>query len=146
MDTRLNTHFLFTPGQWLGTGEVHFTMSTEVLQFRTKWVVTQEEDDLFNATQVVEVVGGDRIANLFEISKEGPGSFEIILENELLGTFIGNGIIEDERVAWEFRDKGTFEGYEVYNRVSDTEYTMHAEYLSSDQLRTEIRGRIWLQS
>ncbi len=136
-------HFIFHPGEWLGTGQVSFSMSPDVLHFRTKWVVAVTENRWFHCTQTVEIVGGDRIVNNFLIKPQGTDAFEIILENELLGTFSGTGVIEDRTVAWEFREKGAFEGYEVYRRTDDSEYTMHAEYLSSDQMRTMIRGRIW---
>ena len=140
----MKNHFLFQPGEWLGAGEVSFSMSPDVLQFRTKWVITAPEaEDFYFCTQTVEVIGGDRIINAFEITRESEEAFEIILENELLGTFIGSGIVEEGLVAWEFREKGTFEGYEVYKLSGDNEYAMNAEYLSSDQMRTMIRGRIW---
>ena len=139
----MSTHFLFQPGEWLGTGQVSFSMSPDVLHFRTKWVVTQTENTHFHCTQIVEIVGGDRIVNDFLIKPRTSDTFEIVLENELLGTFSGTGVIEDRTIAWEFREKGAFEGYEVYRRTEDLEYTMHAEYLSSDQMRTMIRGRIW---
>ncbi len=139
----MSTHFLFQPGEWLGTGQVSFSMSPDVLHFRTKWVVREGENSSFQCTQIVEIVGGDRIVNDFAIKPQDSSAFEIVLENELLGTFSGTGVIEERTIAWEFREKGAFEGYEVYRRTDDTEYTMHAEYLSSDQMRTMIRGRIW---
>jgi len=137
------SHFLFTPGEWLGTGQVSFSMSPDVLQFRTKWAVVQDEPTLYRCTQTVEIVGGDRIINVFEVVPHDSRSFDIILENEVLGTFLGTGVAEERLVAWEFRQKGTFEGYEVYNKVDDSEYSMHAEYLSTDDTRTTIRGRLW---
>jgi hypothetical protein len=137
------SHFLFTPGEWLGTGQVSFSMSPDVLQFRTKWAIFQDEPTLYRCTQTVEIVGGDRIINVFEVVPHDSRSFDIILENEVLGTFLGTGVTEERLVAWEFRQKGTFEGYEVYKKVDDSEYSMHAEYLSSDDTRTTIRGRLW---
>jgi hypothetical protein len=139
----MHGHFLFEPGEWLGAGQVSFSVSPDILHFRTKWVVTQVDKNRFHSTQTVEIVGGDRIVNIFEVIPQDKGNFDIVLDNELLGTFKGKGIIEDHLVAWEFREKGTFEGYELYKKVNETEYTLHAEYLSSDQARTLIRGRIW---
>lgn len=143
----MKTHFLFRPGEWLGNGQVSFSMSPDVLHFRTKWVVLQNTisptHSVFHCTQTVEIVGGDRIINAFEIKQETPEAFSIKLDNELLGTFSGKGVVEENLIAWEFREVGTFEGFEVYKTVDDTEYTMHAEYLSSDHTRTMIRGRIW---
>jgi hypothetical protein len=139
----MRSHFLFQEGQWLGTGQVSFSMSPDVLHFRTKWVILEEESGRFHCTQTVEIVGGDRIINEFFVSKKQPEKFEITLENELLGTFSGTGVVEERSIAWEFREKGTFEGYEIYRTTDESEYTMHAEYLSQDQMRTMIRGRIW---
>ena len=136
-------HFLFQPGEWLGTGQVSFSMSPDVLHFRTKWVVVEEEPTVFRCTQTVEIVGGDRIINEFQVTKSQAREFEITLENELLGTFSGTGIADSEQVAWEFREKGTFEGFEVYRVTDLSEYSMNAEYISADQMRTMIRGRIW---
>ena len=139
----MKNHFLFQSGEWLGTGQVSFSMSPDVLHFRTKWEIHSDEPRYFHCKQIVEIVGGDRILNSFEITLPLPNAFDIVLTNELLGTFSGTGVIEERLVAWEFREKGVFEGYEVYKCVDDNEYTMHAEYLSSDQTRTLIRGRIW---
>lgn len=136
-------HFLFQPGEWLGTGQVSFSMSPDVLHFRTKWEIDADAPNHFHCKQIVEIVGGDRIINSFEILLHAPHTFDIVLTNDLLGTFSGEGVIEERLLAWEFREKGIFEGYEVYKCVDDNEYTMHAEYLSSDQTRTLIRGRIW---
>lgn len=139
-------HFLFAPGTWLGTGQVSFSMSPDILHFRTQWIISQIGKNIFHSTQTVEIVGGDRIINMFEVTPRNAGSFDIVLENELLGTFSGTGVSENLLVAWEFREKGVFEGFEVYRRVDGTEYSLHAEYLSSEQSRTMIRGKIWKQT
>jgi hypothetical protein len=144
-------HFLFQPGEWLGAGQVSFSMSPDVLHFRTKWEVAQESHEVYSCTQTVEIVGGDRMINNFEITPDSPTHFAIELENDELGVFQGTGFIDDKTVAWEFRDKNqdgapnesSFEGFEVYKKVEEDEYTMHAEYLATDQTRTMIRGRIW---
>jgi hypothetical protein len=138
----MSRHFTFDSGEWLGAGQVSFSMSPDVLYFRTKWTSVEQDTNLYMLTQVVEIVGGDRIVNYFTVKLHESTTFEIIIKNELLGTFAGSGIWEDGLVAWEFRYPGVFEGYEVYERSHETEYTMHAEYLASEQ-RTSIRGRIW---
>ena len=138
----MTLHFLFEPGEWLGAGQVSFSISPDVLYFRTKWSIAKQESSSFYCTQVVEIVGGDRIVNVFVVTPENASAFQITLENELLGTFVGQGVQDDSCVAWEFRNRGSFEGYEVYERLQELEYTMRAEYLSSDA-RTMIRGRIW---
>ena len=136
-------HFLFQPGEWLGAGQVSFSMSPDVLHFRTKWIVSGHDADRFHCIQTVEIVGGDRMTNIFQITPKDKHTFEIQLENELLGSFKGIGLIEENQIAWEFREKGTFEGFEVYKLLQETEYSMHAEYLSSDHTRTNIKGRLW---
>lgn len=139
-------HFLFEPGDWLGTGQVTFTISPDLLYFRTKWSCVMPDEESYQCTQTVEIVGGDRMVNIFSIKLLDDNNFDIVLQNELLGVFSGNGVIEDDLVAWEFRRVGTFEGYEVYERLDDEEYAMHAEYLSSDGARTRISGKIWKSS
>ncbi|MDB6081946.1 MAG: hypothetical protein JWO53_1218 [Chlamydiia bacterium] len=139
----MDNHFLFQPGEWLGNGQVSFSMSPDILHFRTRWVILEEGPSFYQGTQTVEIVDGDRIINVFEVTRNDPVAFAITLDNELLGTFAGQGVIEESTVAWEFREKGAFEGFEVYKKIDDTEYSMHAEYLSSDKTRTMIRGKIW---
>jgi len=139
----MNDHFLFQAGEWLGQGVVKFTASCDVLHFRTRWLVGAGEGGLFHCTQTVEVTGGDRMVNNFEVIPHNGKNFDILFENEQLGSFLGNGLVQEGLVAWEFRHKGSFEGYEVYNKVSGNDYSMHAEYLSNDMSRTMVQGRIW---
>jgi hypothetical protein len=48
-------------------------------------------------------------------------------------------------IAWEFRENDlNFEGFETYHLQEDGSYTMHAEYVTSDQFRTQIDGKLWL--
>ena len=65
------------------------------------------------------------------------------LENELLGTVKGTGVIDENTIAWEFHGTGGLEGFEVYELQDNGDYMMHAEYSSPDQFRTIIDGRIW---
>ena len=54
-------------------------------------------------------------------------------------------MIDDKVIAWEFRDPDIgFEGIEFYEKQSDTEYLMKAEYATADQFRTNIQGKVWL--
>lgn len=142
----MTSHFLFTPGQWLGTGQVTFTVSPELLYFRTNWSCVQADSETYQCIQTVEVIGGDRMVNIFTVKPLDKASFDIVLQNEILGVFSGLGVIEENLVAWEFRHAGTFEGYEVYEKTQDDEYAMHAEYLSTDGARTKISGKIWKAS
>ena len=138
-----SNHFLFEPGEWLGAGQVSFTVSPDVLRFRTKWAILQQGAQSYNCIQTVFVENGDQIVNLFTVTPNNTDGFNIVLENQHLGTFTGDGILENALVGWEFREPGVFEGFEVYERVKEDEYSLHAEYLSSDLSRTTIRGKIW---
>jgi hypothetical protein len=139
----MQSHFLFNPGNWLGTGQVTFTISPELLYFRTKWSIVRPDEETYQCTQTVEVIGGDQMVNIFTIKPFSEDGFDIILQNEILGVFCGRGVAEEKLVAWEFRHEGTFEGFEVYERVKSDEYAMRAEYLSGEGARTTITGKIW---
>lgn len=142
----MSEHFLFKPGIWLGAGSVTFSISPELLYFRTRWEITSQDDNTLQCNQRVEIVGGDQMVNVFIVTPKNSESFDITLHNELLGVFSGTGVIEEGLVGWEFRAKGELEGYEVFEKTSSDEYSMHAEYISSDGARTTIRGKIWKSS
>lgn len=136
-------HFLFQPGEWLGAGQVTISGSPELLYFRTHWFIAPQESEDFQCIQTVEIVESDQMTNIFSVlPAPDESSFEILLTNESLGVFDGSGVADERVIAWEFRHKGIFEGYEVYERVSDDEYHMRAEYLA-DVVRTRITGKIW---
>ncbi len=142
-------HFIFESGAWLGAGQVTFSISPDMLYYRTRWDIFEqgkEKEKLFQCTQRVEIVGGDQMVNVFMVRPETELAFEITLHNQLLGVYSGLGVVEEKLVAWEFRSKGMLEGYEVYERTKEDEYEMHAEYVSSDGARTMIRGKIWKES
>jgi len=136
------SHFIFEKGEWIGNGVVSFTQSPDVLHFRVKWNIQPAPEDAFHCTQLVEIVGGDQMVNLFQVRPNDQESFSITIENEVLGSFSGKGLVEEQVVAWEFRERGVFEGFEVYEK-QDEGYVFRAEYLSSDQARTSIHGKIW---
>jgi hypothetical protein len=75
-----------------------------------------------------------------------PEAFLITLENVLLGSVNGKGLVDEKMIAWEFREDGSgtgFEGYEVYELQNDGTYIMRAEYSTDDQMRTIVQGNIW---
>ena len=84
--------------------------------------------------------------NAFVITHITSSSFEIDIENDLLGKVHGTGVIDARTIAWEFHGKDSLEGFEVYELQEDGDYMMHAEYTSVDQFRTIIDGRIWKKS
>jgi hypothetical protein len=140
----MHNHFLFQPGEWLGAGHVTVSTSPELLYFRTFWSIAQQEEEDFQCTQTVEIIGSDRMVNIFSVLPNPEENvFDILLSNELLGVFDGAGVVDETLIAWEFRHQGIFEGFEVYERVAEDEYRMKAEYLASNWARTMIAGKIW---
>jgi hypothetical protein len=139
--------FIFKSGLWVGEGKVTFSASPDRIRFYTKW--TQEKEkapDLF-WNQHVELEGGEsNVYNTFRFFNVKPNSFEVELNNELLGTVVGKGLIEPKTIAWEFRGHPEFEGFEVYELQENGDFMLHAEYCSLDQIRTIIEGRIWKKS
>ena len=119
-----------------------FSISPEVLQFTTTWSVTSLGDQRFRAVQRVEIPGQEAQTNVFTITKQPSGEFQLFLENEVIGVFSGEGVSDDKRVAWEFTHHGTLEGMEVYEKTADNEYSFRAEYIGGDECSTTIHGMI----
>lgn len=140
-------HFLFSPGNWIGEGKINFSKTSEFLKFYTRWQIeenTEAKNNNLKGFQFVEIQGGDdHIQNQYDIFNITPESFEITLENELVSLVKGTGVIDEKKVAWEFRGHPNFEGYEVYQLQDNGDYLFHAEYVSPDHLRSIIEGRIW---
>jgi len=140
--------FIFTPGRWIGEGRISFSSSRDHLRFYTSWLIeTEEQSDTMRCQQQVEMQGAENIVcNQFLIEKTAPDKFKIQLENELLGFVEGQGILDTQTIAWEFRNNPNTEGFEVYELQENGDYMLHAEYSSPDQFRTIIDGRIWKKS
>lgn len=136
--------FIFQPGLWIGEGKISFSSSPDHLHFYTKWMIASETDGFIHCQQKVETRGvDDLVVNSFKLGKLTPSSFNIELKNELVGKVTGQGIIDSKTIAWEFRGNHQVEGFEVYEIQDNSDYTVHAEYSSTDQFRTIIDGRIW---
>ncbi len=139
--------FILQSGTWLGEGKITFNNSPDSISFYTKWTFNDPSDGTIIASQEVEMMGvPDKVQNQFLISDISDESFIIQLENEDVGMVIGKGVIDEKAVAWEFRESNGFEGYEVFTKSENDEYTFHAEYASTEQFRTIIDGRIWKKS
>lgn len=143
----MSTHsFILTPSQWLGEGKIVLNMVEEELAFFTRWnVSTKDSTGLIECVQEIQVKGlSDIMMNQFLFTNVSASSFAIELENQALGKIIGAGVINDKVIGWEFRmvELG-FEGFEFYEKQEDNSYLMHAEYSTSDQFRTLIKGRVW---
>lgn len=141
----MNKHdFIFKEGIWIGEGKVQFSTSPEQIHFYTKWVVNKIEKNQIQCQQQVEMRGGgDSVFNHFTFSDIKDSTFTIALENEILGMATGKGTFNENNIAWEFRNHSDFEGFEVYELQENGEYILHAEYISTDQHRTTIDGRLW---
>lgn len=141
--------FIFQPGTWLGDGTINFSISPDTTRFFTKWVfesgVLEKE---IAGMQSVEIPENQTtpMQNFFVFKPTSDTSFLISIENELVGTVSGKGIVDEKTIAWEIRGEEGFEGFEVYERQGEDEYILHAEYASLPHIRTIIDGHIWKKS
>jgi len=139
--------FIFEPGIWIGEGTISFTASPTKVKFYTRWEVRDLGEKGIQCCQTVELEGvEEHVVNLYTFLNISEAKFQVILENEVLTKVIGEGFIEKNKIAWEFRGHDTFEGFEVYELLENGTHRMHAEYSSSDQFRTIISGVIWKKS
>ena len=128
----------------MGEGTVTFTASPESLHFATKWVVKEKENGEIQASQQVELRGiNDKVVNRFLLFDISASDFAIELQNELVGSAMGKGLQDDVRIGWEFLDHSDFQGFEIYRLTGETQYSLHAEFSSSDEYRTIVHGRLW---
>lgn len=137
--------FLLLPGKWEGEGTVSFSTSEEQLFFETEWTVEPQESGVIQCKQRVKMEGADEeMLNHFEISGLQSGSFIITLSNHIVDHVEGKGVIDAGSIAWEFLSGVEMQGYESYKPQSETEYSFHAEYNSTEDMRTIIDGAIQL--
>lgn len=135
--------FLLNPGDWTGKGTVSFSASPDEIPFETSWKIDPIKEGKIVCWQEVKIgETEDPLRNHFQFSELTDASFSISLENEILGSVFGTGIIDSYTIAWEFRAQIGFQGYEVYTLEKDGSYSFHAEYASPDQFRTIIDGKI----
>jgi hypothetical protein len=140
--------FILKPSSWLGEGKIQLNMVEEELSFYTRWKISQrDEGGKIECLQEIQVKGlSDIMHNQFLFYDLTPGTFIIDLENPALGKVTGTGLITDKVIAWEFRASAIeFEGFEFYEKQEDNSYLMRAEYATSDQFRTLIKGKVWEQ-
>jgi hypothetical protein len=142
--------FIMIPGEWLGEGKISFSASDDEMNFYTRWQVSKNGDESLGVrnlrcTQEVEMQGGadEKMFNRFHFTEIGTKEFKVLLENDQIGSVFGEGILENGKIAWEFRGNPNIEGFEVYELQENGEYSFHAEYISSEGYRSIIDGRIW---
>ena len=145
----VKTHsFIFQEGHWIGEGKIVFSSSPEFLKFYTRWTFPKaaviDKREMIRCTQDVEMqTEQEHVQNHFTFSDITDGKFVIELENDLIGYVSGTGVYDEKKIAWEFRGHPNFEGFEVYEIQDNGDYMFHAEYVSPDQFRSIIDGRVW---
>lgn len=145
-----NQHqFIFKPGIWIGEGKVTFSSSPEHVNFYTKWIVSEPDSNgSINCQQLVEIRGvTEKVFNEVLVYQIYLDHFLIKLENNMLGSVVGKGVIDEKTIAWEYRGENQVDGFEIYHLQENGDYILHAEYASpKDEYRTIIDGLIWKKS
>lgn len=141
--------FIFSPGSWSGEGKIVLNMVEEELIFNTNWAV-QNRDFAGKVTcaQDIQIQGlSENMRNELTFYDFQTKTFSVDMENQNVGRIVGTGVFDDNLIAWEFKNNDmNFEGFETYSLQPDGTYLMKGEYVTSDQFRTQIEARIWLQS
>ncbi|MEI6243160.1 MAG: hypothetical protein WCP39_07140 [Chlamydiota bacterium] len=140
--------FIVQPSSWAGEGTITLNMVEENLQFLTRWKVSEVEEGKITSVQELQIVGvSENMRNELVFFDFTPKSFSLEMENVNIGKVLGTGIYDEKMIAWEFRNNDlNFEGFETYTLQGDGSYLVHAEYVTSDQFRTQIDGKIWKPS
>src|SRR3989344_8441726 len=144
-----NHTFIFHPGTWIGEGKIVLNMVEEELIFNTNWAIQNKDfAGKVSCAQDIQIQGlSENMRNELTFYDFGNKSFSVDMENQNVGRIVGTGVFDDKMIAWEFRNNDmNFEGYETYTLQHDGSYMMKGEYVTSDQFRTQIEARIWLQS
>jgi hypothetical protein len=144
----MNPHnFILMPNAWMGEGTIVLNMVEEELNFFTKWHV-QDKDSAgrISSMQEIQIAGiSEVMRNELTFFEFTPKGFSVEMENANIGKVVGIGVYDEKLIAWEFRQNDlNFEGFETYHLLKDGSYKVHAEYVTSDQFRTQIDGRIWV--
>ena len=139
--------FIFTPCSWIGEGTITLNMVEEDLNFFTKWnILDKDFSERIQSVQEIQIAGiSENMHNeliFFDFTRNG---FSVEMDNINIGRVVGEGIFDENIIAWEFRNNElNFEGFETYYKEKEEDsYKVHAEYVTSDQFRTQIDGRIW---
>lgn len=144
----LNHTFIFSPGLWTGEGKIVLNMVEEELYFGTHWSVQDPDfSGKVACAQEIHIQGfPENMRNELSFYGFQGKHFSVDMENQNVGRIIGTGIVDENTISWEFRGNANFEGFETYHKQEDGSYTMRGEYITTDQFRTQIEARLWLQS
>lgn len=144
-----NHTFIFNPGTWIGEGKIVLNMVEEELIFNTNWAVQNKDfAGKVSCAQDIQIQGlSENMRNELTFYDFGVKSFSVDMENQNVGRIVGTGVFDEKMIAWEFRNNDmNFEGFETYVLQVDGSYSMHGEYITSDQFRTQIDARIFPRS
>lgn len=144
-----NHSFIFSPGTWQGEGKIVLNMVEEELLFNMQWSIPNKDfAGKVSCAQDIQIHGlSENMRNELSFYDFQNKVFAVDMENQNVGRIVGQGIVDDKMIAWEFRNNDlNFEGYETYNLQEDGSYLMKGEYVTSDQFRTQIEARLWLRS
>ena len=139
--------FILEPNSWIGEGNINLNMVEEDLSFYTKWQILKKDSvGKIQGIQEIQIGGiSENMKNELTFYDFTSNTFTVEMENLNIGRVVGKGVFNEKLIAWEFRDNDlNFEGFETYYLQDDGSYLMHSEYVTSDQFRTQIEGRIWL--
>lgn len=138
--------FILSSGCWLGEGKISIKGAAQPLKFYTKWEITKGPDDLLIAKQTVELQDvEEHVVTSYTFSDIRETAFVVELKSESIEQAIGQGIIAPTTLAWEFHSP-VLEGFELYERLPNGDYRLHAEFSSTSHYRTIIDGIIWMHS
>jgi hypothetical protein len=144
-----NHTFIFNPGTWMGEGKIVLNMVEEELVFNTNWAIQNKDfAGKVSCAQDIQIQGlAEGMRNELTFYDFGNKTFTVDMENQNVGRIVGTGVFDEKTIAWEFRSNDmNFEGFETYALQPDGSYSMHGEYVTSDQFRTQIEARIWPRS
>ena len=126
---------------------MELTNVAEKIPFIVKWMVPsfKPEDPYLELIQQIQIKGHSEVmTNNFTFKDFEKHRFSIILESDNIGQVMGPGHIKSDWIGWEFKENLIgFDGYEYYQHQGDGHYIMEAEYSTSDDLRTVMRGKLW---
>lgn len=138
--------FILYPQLWQGDGKISLNMVEEELNLLTRWSIGDKDSTgKVQSVQEIQIDGlSENMRNeliFYDFTSKG---FSVEMENVNIGRVVGMGVYDDRLLAWEFRENElNFEGFETYFLQEDGSYLFHAEYVTSDQFRTCIDGKIW---
>lgn len=143
-----NHVFLTQSANWLGEGEVTLNLVEEPMKFYSRWSVTVGANKEVECLQQIEIVGmADHVHNLFSFNFSKGDEIYVQMENNAIGRVKAKGLCDDKVVAWEYENPlGGFGGYELYKKEDDNTYLFRCEFLTKEQLRSHIQGKMWLDS